>query len=199
MLSSAAASAYDRMWSEVAGVGRASSGGYRRYAWTREDATLREWFSARAAERRLDLTADRAGNLWAWWGDPDREGPGVVTGSHLDSVPDGGAYDGPLGIISALAAIDALRDSAFVPNRPIGIACFAEEEGARFGVACAGSRVLTGVLAADHALAAAGVCAAMIFVRNPTGVSHSPAEFAERADCLSGVAALADVLRDLAR
>ena len=43
---------------------------------------------------------DRNGNQWAWWGDPDADGPGVVTGSHLDSVPDGGAFDGPLGVVS---------------------------------------------------------------------------------------------------
>src|SRR5262249_51114936 len=65
---------------------------------------------------------------------------------HLDSVPGGGAFDGPLGVISAFAAIDALRADAFTPARPIGVVNFADEEGARFGVACAGSRLLTGAL-----------------------------------------------------
>ena len=87
------------MWADLLPVGRhAGTGGYRRFAWTREDATLREWFAAEAAARRLTLTLDRAGNQWAWWGDPDADGPGVVVGSHLDSVPDGGAFDGPLGV-----------------------------------------------------------------------------------------------------
>ncbi len=89
------------------------TGGYRRYAWTAADLTLREWFAGEAAARGLDLTSDRAGNQWAWWGDPDAAGagdPGSSLGSHLDSVPDGGAFDGPLGVVSALAAIDALRD-----------------------------------------------------------------------------------------
>jgi N-carbamoyl-L-amino-acid hydrolase len=66
----------------------------------------------------LDLTEDRAGNQWAWWGDPDAAAnagdPGVVTGSHLDSVPDGGAFDGPLGVVSALAAVEALQAAGFV-------------------------------------------------------------------------------------
>ncbi|MGB6020804.1 MAG: allantoate amidohydrolase, partial [Ornithinimicrobium sp.] len=57
---------FDRMWADLEPIGRASSGGYRRFAWTREDHTLREWFSAEAAERGLDLTQDRAGNQWAW-------------------------------------------------------------------------------------------------------------------------------------
>ena len=104
---------FDRQWAELAEIGRhAQTGGYRRYALTREDHDLREWFAGEATDRGLDLTLDRMGNQWAWWGDPDTT-PGVVTGSHLDSVPDGGAYDGPLGVVSAFAALDRLRDSGF--------------------------------------------------------------------------------------
>lgn len=141
------------LWTELLGVGRdGASGGYRRFAWTAADAELREWFAAQAQRRGLSLTVDRCGNQWAWWGDPDAQ-PGVATGSHLDSVPDGGAYDGPLGVICAFAAVDALRDSGFAPARPIGVVNFGDEEGARFGVACAGSRLLTGALAPQRALA----------------------------------------------
>ena len=96
-----------------------------------------------------------AGNLWAWWGDPDADGPGVVIGSHLDSVPEGGAFDGPLGVVSSLAAVEALQHSGFTPRHPIAVACFGDEEGARFGIACAGSRMLTGALDADRARGAA--------------------------------------------
>jgi N-carbamoyl-L-amino-acid hydrolase len=143
---------FDSLWSAIADVGRsAATGGYRRYALTQEDHLLREWFAGEAAARRLALTEDRMGNQWAWWGDPD-ERPGVVTGSHLDSVPDGGAYDGPLGVVSAFAALDRLRDEGLTPDRPIGVVNFSDEEGARFGVACAGSRVITGALAPDRAL-----------------------------------------------
>ncbi len=144
------------MWSELEGIGRCSAtGGYRRFAWTREDALLREWFTGECALRGLDVTTDRAGNQWAWWGDPDAAvaagRPGVVTGSHLDSVPDGGAFDGPLGVVSALAAIDVLRDAGFRPSAPVGVVNFVDEEGARFGVACAGSRIITGALSPDRA------------------------------------------------
>lgn len=147
---------FDSMWADLEPVGRAGSGGYRRFAWTGEDATLREWFAQEAGRRGLDLVEDRVGNQWAWWWD----GPGsvddavraglrgVVIGSHLDSVPDGGAYDGPLGVVSSFAALDALRDSGFHPSTPVAVTSFVDEEGARFGIACAGSRVLTGQL--DH-------------------------------------------------
>src|SRR3712207_8528459 len=92
---------FQSMWADLAPVGRnGTTGGYRRFAWTATDATLREWFSGEAARRGLDVTTDRAGNLWAWTADPDAGRPGLVLGSHLDSVPDGGAFDGPLGIRS---------------------------------------------------------------------------------------------------
>ncbi len=147
---------FSSMWRDLTPIGRdARSGGYRRFAWTREDHTLREWFAAEAGRRGLDVTVDRVGNQWAWWGDPDAAlaagRPGVVTGSHLDSVPDGGAIDGPRGVVSAFAARDAVRASGFEPERPIGVVNFVDEEGARFGVACAGSRVLTGAMTADRA------------------------------------------------
>ena len=166
----AAGGDFDRMWSALLPIGRhAASGGYRRYAWTAADAALREWFAGEASARGLDLTADRAGNQWAWWGDPDRSGfadrgavdagrgvavgsgRGVAVGSHLDSVPDGGAFDGPLGVVSAFAAVDALRERGFVPSVPLGVVNFGDEEGARFGVACAGSRIITGALDPDRA------------------------------------------------
>lgn len=149
---------FSSLWADLAPVGRDSgTGGYRRYAWTRDDHTLREWFAGECLRRGLDLTTDRMGNQWAWWGDPDAAvaagDPGIVVGSHLDSVPDGGAFDGPLGVVSAFAALDVLRDKGFDPARPIGVVNFVDEEGARFGVACAGSRVITGVLDADRARA----------------------------------------------
>lgn len=145
---------FESMWTDLADVGRSPvSGGYRRFAFTSEDGQLREWFEQEAALRGLDRTVDRASNLWAWWGDPDSAGPGVAAGSHLDSVPEGGAFDGPLGVVSAFAALDLLHSQGFTPARPIGVACFADEEGARFGVACSGSRLLTGALEPDRAKA----------------------------------------------
>ncbi|USQ82271.1 allantoate amidohydrolase [Ornithinimicrobium faecis] len=141
------------MWQDLEPVGRAGSGGYRRFAWSREDHTLREWFAGECARRGLDLVEDRMGNQWAWWGDPDAApGQGIAIGSHLDSVPDGGAYDGPLGVVSALAVVDQLRAAGIEPSRPLAVVNFVDEEGARFGVACAGSRVITGAMTPERAL-----------------------------------------------
>lgn len=143
------------LWSSLQPIGRdPASGGYLRYSFTPTDSELREWFAARARERSLPVETDRNGNLWAWWGDPS-PGGAVVTGSHLDSVPHGGGYDGPLGIVSAFLAVDRLRERGARARRPVGIVAFAEEEGARFGVACLGSRLLTGGLSPDRAQALA--------------------------------------------
>lgn len=165
---------FSALWSSILEVGRAPSGGYRRFAWTREDHTLREWFAGEAGARGLSLTEDRAGNQWAWWGTPG-EGNGVAIGSHLDSVPDGGAYDGPLGVVSSFAAVDQLRADGFVPAKPIAIVNFGDEEGARFGVACAGSRLITGALSADKALALTdGDGVTMAQARRRAGLATEP-------------------------
>lgn len=142
---------FHAMWRSLSGIGRdAASGGYRRYAWTAADADCRLWFRMQAEARRLDVETDRNGNQWAWLGDP-AAGDAVVTGSHLDSVPDGGAFDGPLGVVSAFAALDELRKRGVSFRRPLAIVNFGDEEGARFGLACVGSRLTSGQLTKEKA------------------------------------------------
>ncbi|GAA2283345.1 allantoate amidohydrolase [Actinomadura luteofluorescens] len=139
---------FEEMWAELLPVGRdAVTGGYHRFAWTPPELECRAWFADEARRRGLDLEHDPNGNMIAWWYPEDGSRAGaVLTGSHLDSVPGGGAFDGPLGIVSAFAAADLLRERGVRPARPIGIGAFAEEEGARFGVACLGSRLLAGAI-----------------------------------------------------
>ena len=136
---------------QLANIGRNPvSGGYDRSAWTPADSQCRAWFRDQAQSIGLETELDRNGNLWAWWG-ADAPGTALVIGSHLDSVPSGGAFDGPLGIASAFAAIASLRHDGVVPTRPVAVVAFADEEGARFGVACTGSRLMTGALDAGQA------------------------------------------------
>jgi beta-ureidopropionase / N-carbamoyl-L-amino-acid hydrolase len=139
------------MLSDIADIGQDPSGGYRRFTLTDSEQELGEWFESTAAALGLDVELDRNGNRWAWWGDASGEGA-VVTGSHLDSVPRGGPYDGPLGVVSAFSAIHAMKLSGVTPQRPLAVVCFAEEEGGRFGVACLGSRLATGAISAERAL-----------------------------------------------
>jgi N-carbamoyl-L-amino-acid hydrolase len=141
------------MWSALAAIGRdPESGGYHRGGWTPAERESTAWFVDQCSSRGLTVESDGIGNLVAWW-EPGSGGPGVVTGSHLDSVIDGGAFDGPLGVVSALAAVDRLRAAGFQPSVPIGVGAFVEEEGSRFGMPCLGSRVAVGAMDAGKALA----------------------------------------------
>ncbi|GAB3451248.1 allantoate amidohydrolase [Kineococcus endophyticus] len=129
-------------------------GGYSRPVFASAERELLEWYRAELGRRGLESETDRNGVVWAWWnpaGVPLRDA--VVTGSHLDSVPGGGAFDGPLGVASALRSLDLVRERGVEPVRPLGLAVFPEEEGSRFGVACLGSRLLTGAIAPERALA----------------------------------------------
>ncbi len=162
---------FAELWAELAPIGRAESGGYLRHAFTEPELALRAWFRRQAAARGMPVEDDGNGNLVAWWGDP-ADGGAVLTGSHFDSVPHGGAYDGPLGIVSAFLAIDELRGRGITLRRPIGVAAFVEEEGGRFGVPCLGSRLLTGAIDPARAAAltdAGGVTFAAALGAEPAG------------------------------
>jgi N-carbamoyl-L-amino-acid hydrolase len=143
---------FESMWRDLAPLGRsAESGGYFRQPYGTAERECVAWFREQCAARDLEVETDGNGNFVGWWRPATARHPGVVTGSHLDSVLDGGAYDGPLGVVSALAAVDLLRARGFEPAAPIGVSVFVEEEGSRFGIACLGSRLLTGSLSPQAA------------------------------------------------
>jgi beta-ureidopropionase / N-carbamoyl-L-amino-acid hydrolase len=144
---------FEQMWNDLAAIGRdATSGGYHRPGFGPAERECTQWFVEQATRRELTVESDGNGNLLAWWVPHGvSRSNAILTGSHLDSVPDGGAFDGPLGVVSAFAAVDELRARAYVPRRPIAVAAFAEEEGSRFGLACLGSRLATGATDAARA------------------------------------------------
>jgi N-carbamoyl-L-amino-acid hydrolase len=152
---------FEQMWGDLLPIGLdRTTGGYRRSPFGSAERECAAWYLEEAARRRLDVQTDGQGNAVAWWrpespaerSQPPGEVPtGILVGSHLDSVDNGGAYDGPLGVISSFAAIDLLRERGVVPSRPVGVALFVEEEGSRFGVACLGSRLATGLISAEEA------------------------------------------------
>jgi N-carbamoyl-L-amino-acid hydrolase len=121
-----------------------SEAGTNRLAWTAQDAAAGAWFAEQAAGCGLRVQRDAAGNRWAI---PDADGPWWAVGSHTDSVRDGGAFDGALGVAAAFAI------AAAAPHLPLAVVAFADEEGARFNTPTFGSRALTGVLDVGDALA----------------------------------------------
>src|ERR1700735_1851983 len=136
---------------EIEGIGvDRVRGGYSRHVFEPAEMELREWFTRRARALGRAVGPDREGNIGAYWG---ARGPGTIAvGSHLDSVPGGGALDGPLGVASALSAVAWLTSHGVTPPRPVAVVAFAEEEGSRFGIACLGSKLTAGAIAPEAAL-----------------------------------------------
>lgn len=154
---------------------------------------LRCWFLRHAERRGLEHETDGNGIIWAWW-DPAEHGRrgAIATGSHLDSVPGGGNFDGPLGVASALAAVHVLLGRSVKPARPLVLAVFPEEGGSRFGLACLGSRLATGASdsAAVRRLADAR---GITYDEAARGAGFSPERIGPDPDRLAGLAALVEL------
>lgn len=124
-------------------------------AGTDANREAREYLVERMAAAGLDVRVDAVGNVVGTWTPPDVD-PGadpVAAGSHLDSVPEGGIFDGPLGVYAALESVRAIDEAGLEPDRPIAVVSFTEEEGARFGDGLLGSSVATGHRDPEAALA----------------------------------------------
>lgn len=126
----------------LAQIGRGPNGGVTRTAWTPELFEAYTWVSERMDALGLDVEIDPAGNLVGRW--HAGAGRAVVVGSHLDTVPCGGRFDGVLGVVAALHAVSLLKEEGFEPARPLWIVAFMDEEGTRFDSALFGSRAFTG-------------------------------------------------------
>ncbi|HEY2041029.1 MAG TPA: M20 family metallo-hydrolase [Jatrophihabitans sp.] len=126
---------------EIAAIGGGDSG-VNRFAWTAQLLAASDWLVVRLRELGLEAEIDAAGNVVGRWLSGD--GPAVLVGSHLDTVPDGGRFDGALGVLSALEAIRRLKAEGFQPRRPLWIAAFNDEEGTRFGTTMFGSAAFVG-------------------------------------------------------
>jgi len=115
----------------------------------------REYLLDRMDAADLDVTVDAVGNVAGTW-TPDGADPDaapVAAGSHLDSVPEGGIFDGPLGVYAALEAVRAMQDAGVSPDRPVTVVSFTEEEGQRFADGLLGSSVAVGDRSVEEALA----------------------------------------------
>ena len=142
MTAAITAAGLDARLAGLRGIGECAAG-VNRLAWTAEAERCRAWFGDQAAGLGRRCAVDPAGNLWAL---PGGEGAWWGVGSHLDSVRDGGRYDGPLGVAAAF-------EIAAHAGAPVAVVCLADEEGARYNTPTFGSRALVGRLDADEVLA----------------------------------------------
>jgi allantoate deiminase len=126
----------------AATIGAVPSGGISRFAWTPALAEASGEVAAELERLGLSVELDAAGNMIAKW--PAPAGKAVMVGSHLDTVPRGGAFDGVLGVLAAVEAIRRLHAEGFQPAQPIWVVSFMDEEGTRFGTSLFGSRAFCG-------------------------------------------------------
>lgn len=123
--------------------------------WTRRSFTPmflkgRDYLARRFVEEGLAVRVDTAGNLVGRWQGTASDAPTLMTGSHSDTVPSGGRFDGIAGVLSGLAAIRALRLAGHQPRHPIELVDFLAEEPSEWGLSCIGSRGMAGALTPDH-------------------------------------------------
>ncbi|MCC0015127.1 MAG: M20 family metallo-hydrolase [Rhodobiaceae bacterium] len=145
MHAAAAQSAVDakRLWDDLmtlAGFGARDDGGVCRHALSVEDMAARAWLTDKARERGYRIAADDAANLFITRPGRDDTLPPVLAGSHMDSQPAGGKFDGAYGVLAAFEALRALDNAGIETARPVACVAWTNEEGGRFHVPCTGSR-----------------------------------------------------------
>lgn len=146
----------DRNLAELAAFGRSEGGGVRRLCASAEDGLARDWLRDRLAAEGLAVKVDAVGNMFAVAELAGPDAPVVLTGSHLDSQPSGGRYDGAYGVAAGLEALLEVRRRVQAggarATRNLGLVNWTNEEGARFSPSTLGSAVFAGLVAADFAL-----------------------------------------------
>jgi hydantoinase/carbamoylase family amidase len=136
---------WEELFQPLSAFGYKEGQGTTRLSWSKEFMDAQAFLCSYARQAGLKCERDGWGNLLMTVPGTD-DLPPVYTGSHLDSVPHGGKYDGALGITVPLAIAKAWQQEEYRPRRPLTIIAFAEEEGTRFGRPCLGSQSLTGKL-----------------------------------------------------
>lgn len=138
-----------RLWSrlmELGEIGKRDSGGVTRFSFTPEEQQARVQVIKYMLEAGLEVREDAAGNVIGRLEGTNPAAPAVLTGSHIDTVPDGGKFDGALGVIAAVEALQVMRERGKENVHPIEVIAFTDEEGSRFGFGMIGSRAMAGTL-----------------------------------------------------
>ncbi|MBW2541544.1 MAG: M20/M25/M40 family metallo-hydrolase, partial [Deltaproteobacteria bacterium] len=138
-----------RLWDDIhesGKIGATEGGGLCRLALSDEDRRVREWFVAACRAEGCEVRIDELGNLFARRPGRRSDLHPIAIGSHLDSQPTGGKFDGILGVLAGLEVVRTLNEHGVETEHPIEIIDWTNEEGARFAPAMQGSGVFAGVL-----------------------------------------------------
>lgn len=145
-----------RLWQslmDMAKIGATEKGGVRRLALTDDEVRGRDLFAQWCRDAGMTVSVDEIGNLFARRDGTRKDAAPVLIGSHLDTQPEGGRFDGVYGVLAALELVRALNDANVATEKPIEIVSWTNEEGARFTPAMLGSAVFTGITSMGEALA----------------------------------------------
>ena len=143
-----------RLWDalmETAQFGATAKGGIKRLTVSDEDKRVRDWFKAECEKLGCIVDVDEVGNMFATHPGRRKDMAPIAMGSHLDTQPTGGKFDGVLGVLGALEAMRTLVDMGYETNAPVMIANWTNEEGSRFAPAMLCSGVYAGVFTPDFA------------------------------------------------
>jgi allantoate deiminase len=142
----------ERLWRrlfELAKIGKQEEDGVTRLSFTGEERAAKSLVASYMTEAGLSVYEDAAGNLFGRREGSDPEAPVVLVGSHVDSVFNGGNFDGPLGVLAGVEILQTMNERGVQARHPVEVVAFTDEEGARFSFGMIGSRALSGTLAPE--------------------------------------------------
>lgn len=134
---------------ELSKIGSTESGGITRVGYSNEEREAKELIISWMKEAGLAVETDGAGNVFGRL-EGKRQGASIMSGSHVDSVPNGGHFDGPLGVLAALEVVESWKEQGYTPEKPYTVAIFSDEEGSRFKSGLTGSRAFMGKITPDE-------------------------------------------------
>lgn len=134
---------------DLSQIGFVQIGGVKRPGFSNEEKEAKTLVKKWMGEAGLMVSEDGAGNVMARL-DGTNKVPAIASGSHVDSVPNGGNFDGPLGVLSALEVVEAWKETGYLPEKPYEVIVFSDEEGSRFNSGLTGSQAMTGAISKEE-------------------------------------------------
>ncbi|MBT2570471.1 M20 family metallo-hydrolase [Planococcus sp. ISL-110] len=130
---------------ELSQIGFVQVGGVKRPGFSNEEKEAKNLVKKWMVGAGLTVSEDGAGNITARLEGKNKV-PAIASGSHVDSVPNGGNFDGPLGVLSALEVVESWKETGYIPEKPYEVIVFSDEEGSRFNSGLTGSQAMTGAI-----------------------------------------------------
>ncbi len=143
----------ERLWNrliEMSQYGKQENGGVTRFSFTEEERKAKDKVISYMKEAGMKVREDAVGNLIGRKEGRIGDLPAVLVGSHIDSVPNGGIFDGNLGVLAGIEVIQSMTEKKIETDHPIEVIAFTDEEGSRFGFGMIGSRAIAGTLTPQH-------------------------------------------------